>query len=106
MVSCSPSEEDLPRAWWADIRHEEVAWWIDRLAGDPAPATPTEPKLIPIVTTAEQIDTVTLAQTYIRSFPAQENVIKDFLLPLGLDTNHGFAKAPVINSEVAKNGRL
>lgn len=36
-VSCSPSEEDLPRAWWADIRHEEVAWWIDRLAGDPSP---------------------------------------------------------------------
>ncbi len=36
-VSCSPSEEDLPRAWWADIRHEEVAWWIDRLAGDPCP---------------------------------------------------------------------
>src|SRR5215469_307358 len=63
---------------------------------------PTEPKLIPIVTTAEQIDAVTLAQTYIRSFPAQENVIKDFLVPLGLDTNHGFAKAPVINSGVAK----
>src|SRR5260221_10717762 len=63
---------------------------------------PTEPKLIPIVTTAEQIDAVTLAQTYIRSFPAQENVIKDFLLPLGLDTNHGFAKTPVINSEVNK----
>src|SRR5215472_16215519 len=32
---CSASPEDLPRAWWADIRHEEVAWWIDRLAGDP-----------------------------------------------------------------------
>jgi hypothetical protein len=36
-VPCSPSEEELPRAWWADIRHEEVAWWIDRLAGDPCP---------------------------------------------------------------------
>lgn len=36
MVSCSASPEDLPRAWWADIRHEEVAWWIDRLAGDPS----------------------------------------------------------------------
>ena len=29
-------------------------------------------------------------------------MIKDFLLPLGLDTNHGFAKAPVVNSEVNK----
>ena len=54
------------------------------------------------MTTAEQIDAVTLTQTYIRSFPAQEHVIKDFLLPLGLDTNHGFAKTPVINSEVNK----
>jgi hypothetical protein len=32
----------------------------------------------------------------------RENVIKDFLLPLGLDTNHGFAKTPVVNSEVNK----
>jgi len=101
-VSCSPSEEDLPRAWWADIRHEEVAWWQEGWQATPAPASPTEPKLIPIVTTAEQIDAVTLAQTYIHRWPAQENVIKDFLLPLGLDVNHGFAKTPVINSEVNK----
>jgi len=101
-VSCSPSEEDLPRAWWADIRHEEVAWWQEGWQATPAPAMPTEPKLIPIVTTAEQIDAVTLAQIYIHRWPAQENVIKDFLLPLGLDVNHGFAKTPVINSEVNK----
>jgi hypothetical protein len=55
-----------------------------------------------MVTTAEQIDAVTLAQPSIRSFPAQEHVLKDFLVPLGLDTNHGFAKTPMINSEVAK----
>ena len=54
------------------------------------------------MTTAEQIDALHLAQTYIRSFPAQENVIKNWLLPLGLDINHGFAKMPVENSEVAK----
>jgi len=101
-VPCSPSEEDLPRAWWADIRHEEVAWWQEGWQATPAPAMPTEPKLIPIVTTAEQIDAVALAQTYIHRWSAQENVIKDFLLPLGLDVNHGFAKAPVENSEVAK----
>ena len=34
-VPCSASPEDLPRAWWADIRQEEVAWWIDRLEGNP-----------------------------------------------------------------------
>jgi hypothetical protein len=101
-VPCSPSEEDLPRAWWADIRHEEVAWWQEGWQATPAPAAPTEPKLIPIVTTAEQIDALTLARIYIRSFPAQEKVIKDWLLPLGLDINHGFAKTPVVNSEVSK----
>ena len=42
-------------------------------------------KLIPIVTTARTIDAVELAQTYIHRWPAQENVIKDYLLPLGLE---------------------
>ena len=101
-VPCLPSEDELPRSWYADIRHEEVAWWQAGWQATPAPATPTEPKLIPIVTTAEQIDALALAQAYIHRWPAQENVIKDFLLPLGLDTNHGFAKAPVVNSEVNK----
>jgi len=101
-VLCPPSEEELPRAWWADIRHEEVAWWQEGWQATPAPAQPTEPKLIPIVTTAAQIDALQLAQTYIHRWPAQENVIKDFLLALGLDINHGFVKLPVENSEVAK----
>lgn len=89
-------------AAWADIRHEEVAWWQEGWKPTPAPAPPIQPKLIPIVTTAEQVDALTLARSYIQRWPAQENVIKDFLLPLGLDINHGFAKTPVINSEVSK----
>jgi hypothetical protein len=101
-VPCPPAEEELPSAWWADIRREEVAWWQEGWQATPAPAAPTEPKLIPIVTTAQQIDAVALAQTYIHRWPAQENVMKDFLLPLGLDINHGFAKTPVVNSEVSK----
>src|SRR5260370_19006078 len=48
------------------------------------------------------IDAVELAQTYIHRWSAQENVIKDYLRPLGLDTNHGFAKTAVENSEVTK----
>ena len=79
------SEKELPRSWWADIRHEEVAWWQEGWKATPAPASPTEPKLIPIVTTAAQIDALQLAQTYIHRWLAQENVIKDFLLPLGLE---------------------
>src|SRR5207244_858405 len=65
-------------------------------------ASPTVPKLIPIVTTAPEADAVELAQTYTSGFPAQENAIRDWLIPLGIDTNHGFAKTPVINSEAAK----
>src|SRR5260370_24620702 len=49
-----------------------------------------------------KIDAIELAQTYIHRWPAQENVIKDYLRPLGLDTNHGFAKVAVENSEGAK----
>src|SRR6266567_899312 len=52
------------------------------------------------------IDAVELAQTYIRRWPAQENIIKGYLRPLGLDTNHGFAKTVVENSEVAKRRTL
>src|SRR5215467_3311630 len=36
------------------------------------------------------------------AFLGRQNVIKDYLRPLGLDTNHGFAKVAVENSEVAK----
>jgi hypothetical protein len=73
-------------------------------AGKPQPPRPRRrvATLIPIVTTVAIMDAVELAQTYIHRWPAQENVIKDDLLPLGLDTNHGFAKTPVENSEVAK----
>lgn len=101
-VPSQPNEEDLPRSCWADIRNEEVAWWQEGWQATAAPAQPQEPKLIPIVSTASQIDALQLAKTYIHRWPAQENVIKDWLLPLGLDINHGFAKRAVENSEVAK----
>jgi len=79
-----------------------LSWTDPDWAATPLPAPATQPKLIPIVTTALAADPVALARTYTRRWPAQENIIKDWLLPLGLDTNHGFAKAPVVNSEVAK----
>ena len=53
----------------------------------PTPATLTTPKLIPIVTTAATLDAVELAQTYTKRWATQENIIRDFLLPLGLDTH-------------------
>ncbi len=54
------------------------------------------------MSTAETIDAVDLAETYTRRWPLQENIIRDFLLPLGLDTNHGYSKRLVENSEVAR----
>src|SRR5947209_4002076 len=95
-VPCSPPEED-PNAdpGWPP-------WWREDWQAEPAKAEPTTAKLIPIVTTAPHIDAVELAQTYIRRWPLQENVIRDYLLRLGLDTNHGYGKTPVPNSEVSK----
>ncbi|EFH84210.1 hypothetical protein [Ktedonobacter racemifer] len=88
--------------WDADLLQPERAWWQEGWQATAAPAKETTAKLIPIVTTVPTIDAIELAQTYIHRWPAQENVIKDYLLPLGLDTNHGFAKVAVENSEVAR----
>ena len=77
-------------------------WWQAGWVATPTPGPPTEPKLIPIITTGQVDDPAELARTYFHRWPAQENVIKAWLLPLGLDTNHGSAKTPVANSEVAK----
>ena len=70
------------------------------------PATAPAPPLIAIVTTAAELDAGELARTYTRRWPVQENIIRDFLLPLGLDTNHGYAKTPVVNSEVVKRREI
>ena len=101
-VPPNPEVGERPPRWDADLGRTERRWWEDGWQATAAPATQTTPKLIPIVTTAETIDAVELAHTYIHRWPAQENIIKDYLRPLGLDTNHGYAKEPVVNSELAK----
>lgn len=68
----------------------------------PLPAPATAAKRIPIVTTAPEMDPIVLAETYVHRWPAQENAIRDFVIPLGVDTNHGYHKTVVVNSEVAK----
>jgi hypothetical protein len=95
-VPCEPPEEDP---------NEEPGlppWWRENWQAEPTKAEPTTAKLIPIVTTAPHIDAVELAQTYIRRWPVQENVIRDYLLPLGIDVNHGYGKTLVPNSEISK----
>jgi hypothetical protein len=93
---------DGPRRWdeKPDGTHEH---WLDASwQATPLPAPPTTPKLVPIVTTATEADAVELAQTYTRRWPAQENAIRDWLIPLGIDVNHGYGKTPTVNSEAAK----
>jgi hypothetical protein len=98
----SSEEKDRPRLWdeKADGTHE---YWLDESwQATPLPAPPMEPKLIPIVTTAAEADAGELVQTYTRRWPAQENAIRDWLILLGIDINHGYAKTAVANSEVTK----
>ncbi|HEX4713538.1 MAG TPA: hypothetical protein VH164_01280, partial [Ktedonobacteraceae bacterium] len=103
MVAVQPDpEEAAPQRWDADRKAGDLRWTQEGWQATAAPATAVTPKLIPIVSTSATVDAVALAQTYIHRWPIQENVIKDFLRPLGLDTNHGFAKTRVENSEAAK----
>ncbi len=85
-----------------DLLPEGGTWGTEDWVATATPAAPTTPKLIPFVTTAADLDAPALVPTYLGRWPCQENVIRDFLLPLGLDTNHRDAKAPVGNSEAAK----
>src|SRR5216684_2430153 len=80
-IPCAPLEED------PNEDPSLPAWWRENWQAEPTKAGPTTAKLIPIVAKAPHVDAVELAQTYIRRWPLQENVIRDYLLPLGLDTN-------------------
>jgi len=98
----SAEEEDRPLRWDEKPDGTHESWLDENWQATPLPAQPMEPKLIPIVTTTAEADAVELVQTYTRRWPAQENVIRDWLIPLGIDTNHGYAKTAVVNSEMTK----
>jgi len=72
----------VPYAWLEDLDPADTAWYREGWTATPALAAPTELKLIPIVTTATDVDAAALARTYFDRWPQQENVIKDWLLPL------------------------
>ena len=71
--------------WDADLEGTSWLWWKPGWVATPTPAALTEPKLIPIVTTATSFDPVELVQVYTHRWPAQENSLRDFLLSLGLE---------------------
>ncbi len=88
--------------WQADLAPQHQRFWEEGWQALPAPPAPTTPKLIPVITTSHGMDAVDLAQTYFQRWKCQENSIRDWLIPLNLDTNHGYAKEQVVNSELAK----
>jgi hypothetical protein len=88
--------------WQADLALQHQCFWEEGWQALPAPPAPTLPKLIPVITTGHGMDAVELAQTYFQRWKCQENSIRDWLIPLNLDTNHGYAKERVVNSELAK----
>ena len=88
--------------WQADLLDHQRHFWEEGWQALPAPASPTTAKLIPVITTRPGLQAVELAQTYFQRWNCQENAIRDWLIPLKLDTNHGYAKEQVVNSELAK----
>jgi hypothetical protein len=88
--------------WQADLPDHQRCFWEEGWQAVPAPPAPTSPKLIPVMTTGQGMEAVELAHTYFRRWNCQENAIRDWLIPLNLDTNHGYAKEPVVNSELVK----
>jgi len=92
--------------WQADLAPQQQRYWEEGWQAFPAPPAPTTPKLIPVITTGHGMDAVELAQTYFQRWKCQENSIRDWLIPLNLDTNHGYAKEQVVNSELAKRQRV
>src|SRR5258708_17822771 len=95
-------QTDESERWKADLAPDKQNFWEPEWQATPALPAPTRPKLIPVVTTAAEADAVELAHTYFRRWTCQENAIRDWLIPLNLDTNHGYAKEPVGNSELVK----
>jgi hypothetical protein len=100
-VPVKQKEEEVEEPWSLFDDWDED-WWEETWQPTPLPAAPTAPKLIPIVSTAPIADVIDCVQRYKHRWPAQENIIRDFLLPLGLDHNHGYHKQPVENSEISK----
>jgi hypothetical protein len=95
-------DEAADNDWKTELVPHQVQFWEEGWQAVPAPPVSRTPKLIAVISTGPKGEAVELAQTYFERWNCQENIIRDWLLPLNLDTNHGYAKEPVVNSELAK----
>jgi len=100
-VECASETSDDD--WKADLAGTQGQFWEPGWQAIAALPAPSQPKLIPVITTGSGMEAVELARTYFRRWNCQENIIRDWLLPLNLDTNHGYVKEQVVNSELAKH---
>ena len=92
--------------WQADLPDHQRSFWKEGWQAAPAPPALTTPKLLAVITTGHGMEAIELAQTYFRRWNCQENALRDWLIPLNLDTNHGYAKEHVVNSELVKRQRV
>ena len=102
LVLCEGPDEITDRDWRADLASHQMEFWKKGWQATPDPPAQSLPKLIPVITTGRVGEAIELAQTYFQRWNCQENSIRDWLIPLNLDTNHGYAKEPVANSELTK----
>ena len=68
-VQPDPEDADLPQRWDADRKRDDPRWWEEGWQATAAEAKEMTAKLIPIVTTAQTIDAIELAQTSIHRCP-------------------------------------
>ena len=94
--SCIRDYRRLPPAADDDDAPDRAAWWEETWTPTPTGQLDA-PRLIPMVMTGAMDRPQTLVDWYRGRWPAQENHVKLWLLPLGLDVNAGFQKTAVAN---------
>ncbi len=104
-VPVPPTKENRPAYRWPPKDAQGRGWWLEDWEPTPTPSTPTEPKLIPIVTTAPDADPVALAHLYRQRWPLQENILKDWLLPLTWIPIMALRKCPSRTRKLPSAGR-
>jgi hypothetical protein len=102
LLPAEPEAAATEHDWQQDLPLESPQFWEEGWQALPAPPVKRTPKLMAVVSTGPQGEALELAQTYFKRWNCQENIIRDWLLPLNLDTNHGYLKEQVVNSELAK----
>jgi hypothetical protein len=89
----SPEESDDLERRDTDLEGKSRLWWRTGWVTSPAQAAPTEPKLIPIVTTASSPNPLELVQVYTHCWPARQNNLQDLRLASGVGHEPWLCKA-------------